>query len=169
MEAKTPPNGKRKGHTTMNTSFFIGRLTKDPEIQFLQTGTAIANFSVAIQDNYKKKDSQEWVDRAHFVDCKAWSKAAERINEKFHKGQMVAVEAKITQESWEDSTSKQKRSKIVFEVKHIEDIERYGRRAAAKESGGDQNAYQKPQAPAQTQRPTDVPADFDEFEDDIPF
>ena len=135
----------------------FGRLTAMPEIKSVGAGSSVCHFSIACNDNYKDKNGK-WVDRSYFFDCKAWGKMAEKIVDKFHKGQMVYIDCKPTQERWEQDGTK--RSRTVFEVRYVEDLERYGQKANAVKP--DQNAYKKPPA-------ANVPDSFDDYEDDIPF
>ena len=92
------------------------RLTRDAELKYLQNGTAVSNFSVAVNEAVKKGDN--WVDEASFFDFVLWGKTAENLNQYLKKGTQIAVEARPKQERWEKDG--QKHSKVVFKVEQIE-------------------------------------------------
>jgi single-strand DNA-binding protein len=93
----------------LNNVNIIGRLTKDPELKYIQTGTSICNFSIA--NNYKYKDKET----VSYFDCVAFGKLGELISKYMGKGSKAALTGRLTQEKWEaqDGT---KRSAIKFIV-----------------------------------------------------
>ena len=90
----------------MNVCTFIGRLGKDPEMRYTTNGKAVVAFSLAVNRD-GKKDESDWID---FV---AWEKTAEVIAQYCHKGDLIGVTGNLQQRSWEKDG--QKRS--VHEVK----------------------------------------------------
>jgi single-strand DNA-binding protein len=76
-----------------------GRLTADPEVRHLQSGTAICKFSLCFNEKYKKGD--EWMETAHFFDCVLFGKRGEAFAEHHSKGSEAFVHGKLTQERWE--------------------------------------------------------------------
>ncbi len=101
----------------MNECHFLGRLAQDPEVKYLQNGTAVTNFSVAVSRKYKTREGQP-AEEVCFVPCEAWAKGAETIGEYFSKGDPIIVHCSVKQEQWE--TDGQKRSKLVFRVNKFE-------------------------------------------------
>lgn len=89
----------------MNSCNFVGRLTRDVELKYLQDGTAVCNFSIAVYHNKEK---------SFFFDMVAWRSTAEFVSQNFGKGDVIAVTGSATVESWEKDG--QKRSKTVFVV-----------------------------------------------------
>ena len=87
-----------------------GNLTRDPEIMYLPSGTAIANFSIA--NNRKYKVNGEKHEEVSFIDCTAFGKTAETISEYLSKGSGVIVEGRLKTDSWEDKNTGAKRSKL---------------------------------------------------------
>ena len=77
----------------MNNVVLMGRLTKAPEYSTTPSGTAIAKFTVAINDTAEHTD---------FINCIAWKKTADFINQWFKKGQMICLQGKITTRSYDD-------------------------------------------------------------------
>lgn len=90
----------------MNAIQLTGRLTRDPELKYTTKGTAICKFSIATSEQRGQNEETS------FIDCTAWSKTAEGIMQQTKKGQFVFITGRLKQESWEDKTTKQKRSKL---------------------------------------------------------
>ena len=88
----------------LNRVMLIGNLGADPEIKHLESGTSVANFSLATSESYKDK-SGEWQDKTEWHNIVAWGKAADRT-EKLKKGQRIYLEGKLTTESWERDEAK---------------------------------------------------------------
>jgi len=85
----------------MTTSIhLVGNLTRDPELRFIPSGAAVANFGVAI--NTRRKEGNEWVDSdPEFYDVVCWRELAENVAESLLKGQRVVVVGKLSQRSWQ--------------------------------------------------------------------
>ena len=81
----------------MNTWVGIGRLVRDPEARYTQSGKACTNFTLAI-DRRKSADGKQ---QADFISCVAWEKLAEVISQYVSKGQKIAVEGRIQTRSYE--------------------------------------------------------------------
>jgi single-strand DNA-binding protein len=73
-----------------------GRLTRDPELRYIPSGTAVCEFGLAI--NRKYKDKKE----VTFVDIVAWGKTGETIQKFLKKGDPIFINGRLTFESWED-------------------------------------------------------------------
>jgi single-strand DNA-binding protein len=89
----------------------IGRLTRDPEIRFTNSGKAVCNFSIAVN---KKKGDEDYVS---FFDCTAWGTQAEGVFASLHKGDRAVVNGSLAQERWEKDG--QKFSKIVLTADNV--------------------------------------------------
>ena len=81
----------------MNTWVGIGRLTRDPEVRYTQSGKACAKFTLAI-DRRRSGDDKQQVD---FIQCVAWEKTAEVISQYCTKGKKIAVEGRIQTRSYD--------------------------------------------------------------------
>lgn len=97
-------------HTNMVT--IEGNLTRDPELRYTSSGTAVASFTVASNRSYKRSGATEWTEETAFVDVTAWSQLGENVAESLSKGAGVVVTGRLRQESWEDRDTGQKRSKL---------------------------------------------------------
>ena len=90
----------------VNKCIFIGNLGKDPEVRHLDSGRAVANFSIAISEKYKKKDGTQ-VDNTEWINIVLWSPLAEIAEKYLKKGNQVYIEGKYTTRSYDsDGTTK---------------------------------------------------------------
>lgn len=89
----------------MNKVILIGRLTKDPELRYTQSGTAVAGFTLAVDRRFSNQSGER---EADFVNCVAWNKAAEFVSWYFHKGKQMALEGRLQVRSY-DGNDGQKR------------------------------------------------------------
>jgi single-strand DNA-binding protein len=86
----------------------IGRLTRDPELRYLQNGTAVATFTLAVNRKYNKEETD-------FIDIVAWRQLAEHCANYLSKGRLVAVEGRLQIRSYEDKEGqKRKVTEIVL-------------------------------------------------------
>jgi single-strand DNA-binding protein len=92
----------------MNKAIIMGNLTRDPELRYLPSGKPVCNFSVAVNDRYKKDGEQ--VENVSYFDIVLFGNQAESVNEYMEKGRTVLIEGKLQQRRWEKDS--QKRSKI---------------------------------------------------------
>jgi len=83
-----------------NTVIQSGNVTRDPELRFLDNGTPVAQFSLAVSHRFKRGD--EWVEEPNFFDVTVWNALAENVAESVRKGQRVVVSGRLTWRSWED-------------------------------------------------------------------
>jgi single-strand DNA-binding protein len=99
-----------------NRIFGEGRLVADPELKDVGS-TVVASFTLVCNEYRRVND--ESVKEPHFFDFKAWDTGAKTIAEKAKKGDRVFFEARARQERWEDKTTGQKRSKVVFRLENF--------------------------------------------------
>jgi single-strand DNA-binding protein len=91
----------------MNKVFEIGRLTRDPEVRYTQSGKAVCTFTLAVDDGYGEHK------KAYFFPVVVWNKAAEACGNSLHKGSKVAVTGKLTSRQYENNEGKKV---TVFEI-----------------------------------------------------
>lgn len=97
----------------INKVILIGRLTKDFELVYLQSGKAKGEFTIASNDI--KKNADKWEDVVNFFDCELFGKSAENLKPYLNKGQQVAIEGKLKQDRWEKDGQKNSKTKILIE------------------------------------------------------
>jgi single-strand DNA-binding protein len=133
-----------------NRVILCGNLTRDPELRYTPSGTAVTNLGLAVNEREKRGD--EWVDSAVFVDVTLFARTAEVVHEYLAKGAPVLIEGRLKLDTWETNEG-QKRSKL----KVLGDrLQMLGERKAKSET--------PPPTAAQSAYPPPAPGD-----DDIPF
>lgn len=140
----------------MNKVILMGNLTRDPEKRYSNTGDiAIVKFSLAISRRFKKDGQPD----ADFINCTAFGKTGDFINNYFTKGKKIAVSGRIQTSSWEDDTGKrQYRTEVIVEEAYF---------AESKQSNnGNTQSMERP-AP-QTQANNGF-ATVDDDDDELPF
>lgn len=85
---------------SLNRVCIMGRLTKDPELRRTQTGTAVTSFTLAVDDDFKDKQSGER--KTNFLNFVAWRNTAEFVCQYFAKGRMAIVDGRLQTRKWED-------------------------------------------------------------------
>lgn len=92
-----------------NKVIIVGNLTRDVELKYLPSGSALATIGLASNRRYKKQDGTQ-ADEVCFVDVKLFGRTAEVANQYLKKGSQILIEGRLTLESWTDQSG-QKRSK----------------------------------------------------------
>lgn len=133
-----------------NKVLLIGNLTRDPDLRYTPSGTAVCNFGLAI--NHKYKDKEETT----FVDLEAWQKSAETLAEYARKGDPIFIEGRLKLDSWETQDG-QKRNKLMVVCERFQFLGKGDKRREAPPKPADV-------ADARTPAPSDYQSD-----DDIPF
>lgn len=87
----------------LNKVCIMGRLTRDPELRHTQSGTAVASFSLAVDRDFKDKQTGEKA--TDFIDVVAWRGTAEFVSRFFSKGRMAVVDGRLQTRSYEDKNS----------------------------------------------------------------
>lgn len=85
----------------VNKVILVGNLGKDPEVRYLDSGVAVANFSLATTENYKNKQGEK-VSQTEWHNIVLWRGLAEVAEKWLKKGSSVYVEGKIRSRKWED-------------------------------------------------------------------
>lgn len=96
----------------LNRIILMGRLTRDPELRRTQNGTAVTSFSIAVDRDFKNKDTGE--KSTDFIDIVAWRQTAEFVCDYFSKGRMAVVEGRLQIRDWTDKDGNKRRSAEVL-------------------------------------------------------
>lgn len=83
----------------LNKAIIMGRITHDLEVRQTPSGTAVLQFTVAVDRNYSKDGGEKQTD---FISCVAWRQTAEFIGRYFYKGRMIAVDGRLQSRTYED-------------------------------------------------------------------
>ncbi len=167
-----------------NKVILVGNLTRDMELRYLQSGTALASTGIATNRKFKTS-SGEQKEEVMFIDITFFGRTAEVANQYLRKGSKVLVEGRLILEQWTDQNG-QKRSKHSITVESMQMLDSRGDMQNQNTTGYTQGYNQQVEAPKheykqvepsynqppQTQKempkPDDIPV-IDIDEDDIPF
>src|SRR5712691_740967 len=139
----------------INRVTIVGRLTRDPELAHLPSGTAVLKLGVAVNGR-QKDEGGNWIDKPNFFDVKVFGNQADALNNHLAKGRRVGVDGRLDWSSWEAQDGS-RRSKVEVVANQVQFLDSRG------EAGGE------PQfVPAAATADT---ADFGPsgVDDDIPF
>lgn len=100
----------------LNSVVVEGRLTRDAEMRFSNSGFPILKFSIACND--RRKTDGEWADEVSFFDCVILGKLAEAISPRMTKGAAAVCSGKLNQSRWTDKEG-QNRSRIEIMVNEV--------------------------------------------------
>ena len=97
-----------------NRVVLVGNLTRDIEIRYLQSGSAVCDIGLAVNDR-RKTATGEWVEETTFVDVTLWGRTAEVAGEYLTKGSSVLIEGRLKLDQWETDGQKRSKLKVVGE------------------------------------------------------
>lgn len=132
----------------------IGNLGRDPEMRFMPNGNAVCNFSIAISERYKDKNSGEMKEITEWVNIVMFGKLAEIAGEYLTKGSKVYVEGKLKTEKYTDKTTGQ---------------DRYTTKVVAEKMDMLSGKGEAKPVQAKAEKPSQPEAGFSDMDDDIPF
>ncbi len=142
----------------LNKIILIGRLTRDPELRYTPNGTAVCNFSLAVERNFTNRDGEREVD---FIDIVVWRRQAENCANHLAKGRLVAVEGRLQIRSYENSEGQKRRVTEVV-ANNVQFLE------WADNNNRSKNKSQDQQSAAKQQKTTEKNTD-DEDDIEVPF
>jgi single-strand DNA-binding protein len=99
---------------SFNRVILLGNLTRDVEVKYLQSGMAVAEIGMAVNDR-RKNQAGEWVEEVTFVDVTLWGRTAEVAGEYLSKGSPVLIEGRLKLDQWETDGQKRSKLKVVGE------------------------------------------------------
>jgi single-strand DNA-binding protein len=143
-----------------NKVLLLGNLTRDPQLSYLPSQTAVVDFGLAVNRTWTSKEGNK-KEETCFVDCRAFGKPAETIQKYCQKGKQLLVEGRLTYDTWtaQDGT---KKSKLRVTVENFQFVGApSGARPAAGAATHDQNNAPVDNEPG--------PQGFDDSGDEIPF
>ena len=145
---------------SFNRVILVGNLTRDPELRYIPSGTAVSEIGLAVNDRVKRND--QWVDEATFVDVTLWGRTAEIANEYLSKGAPVLIEGRLKLDRWEKDGQKHSKLRVVGERLQMLGSRDGGRGSQRSSSGGGEvSQYNEPAEY--------MPAGAPPPSDDIPF
>ena len=140
----------------MNRIQLMGRLTRDPEVRYTQTGKAVASFSLAVR-RYLGPSAQGR-EETDFIDVVAWGVLAESVGNTIHKGELVQVDGRLQIRSYETQDGQKRKAAEVVAKSVSQPLDAWERRE------------DKPALPPDTSKPPAYSGFGSEIPDeDIPF
>ena len=104
----------------LNRIIIMGRLVRDPELRTTQSGTSVTSITLAVDRDFKDKDSGEKA--TDFIDVVAWRQTAEFVCKYFSKGRMAVAEGRLQIREWKDKDGNNRRTaEIVAENVYFAD------------------------------------------------
>jgi single-strand DNA-binding protein len=148
---------------SFNRVILLGNLTRDPELRYIPSGTAVTDIGLAVNDR-RKNSSGEWVEEVTFVDVTLWARTAEVATEYLSKGSPVLIEGRLKLDTWEHEGQKRSKLKVIGERMQL-----LGSRGGGGGGGGgpaqqQDTQYSQQATPAAAEGPPSEPS-----EGDIPF
>lgn len=127
----------------LNKIFIMGRLTRDPELRRTQTGTAVASFTLAVDRDYKDKQTGERA--TDWIDVVAWRQTGEFVSRYFFKGRMAVVEGRLQMRDWTDKEGRKRRSaEVIADSVYFGDSKREGGSGGQESYSGSYGGYSAP-------------------------
>jgi len=103
--------------SSFNKVIILGNLTRDPELRYGPSGTAIATFALAV--NRKYRQGEETKEEVSYLDIVVFGKQAENCGQYLGKGDSALIEGRLQQQRWQDKTDGSNRSKIVVAAQSV--------------------------------------------------
>src|SRR5438309_7805907 len=108
----------------INRVTIVGRLTRDPELAHLPSGTAVLKLGVAVNGR-QKDETGNWVDKPNFFDVKVFGNQAEMLAQHLSKGRRIGVDGRLDWSSWEAQDGS-KRSKVEIVAQSVQFLDSRG-------------------------------------------
>jgi single-strand DNA-binding protein len=139
----------------VNKVILIGNLTRDPQLKYLPSQTAVVEFGLATNRKFKAANGEDR-EEVCFVDCSAFGKTAEVINQYCQKGRPLFIEGRLKFDSWEDKQGGGKRSKLSVVVENFQFLggREGGGGAPGQDSGGGEDQTRPASRPPQRNAPS---------------
>ena len=96
----------------LNSFVGIGRLTRDPELRYTPSGTAVCKFGLAINRSYRNQEGNN-VEDTLFINVSAWGRQAEHCSQFLKKGRRVAINGELRSNSWQD---REGNKRVTYEI-----------------------------------------------------
>lgn len=97
---------------SFNKVILMGNLTRDPQVRYTGSGTAVTDVGLAVNRTWFDKQANERREEVTFVDVTLWGRTAEVAGEYLAKGRPVLIEGRLQLDQWDDKETGQKRSKL---------------------------------------------------------
>ena len=144
---------------SFNRVILLGNVTRDPELRYISTGSAVTEIGLAVNDR-RKTASGEWVEETTFVDVTLWGRTAEVAGEYVTKGAPLLIEGRLKLDTWEKDGKKNSKLRVVCDRMQLLGSKSDGSKGDGPRGGG--GARPRPAAG----RPASDGGDFEQSEPD---
>lgn len=133
---------------SFNRVILMGNLTRDPEIRYTASQTAVADLGLAVNRTWFDKNTNQKQEEVTFVDVTVWGRTAEIAGEYLSKGRAVLIEGRLTLDQWDDKNTGQKRSKLKVVCENMTMVggRSQGGGGGGRPQGGGGQQYSAPQS-----------------------
>lgn len=133
----------------LNKVLLIGRLTRDPEVKAFGTGTKVVRFGFAVNNRRKNQQSGQWEDDPVFLNCEAWGKTGELVEQYLRKGAQAFLEGRLKLDQWtaQDGQKRQAINVVVDNVQFLDNKQQ--QRAPARDEYAGETPFDAPPPPIQ--------------------
>ena len=145
----------------LNKVILIGRTTKDVDLRKTSSGTAVATFTLAVDNRFVQKEGQNTAD---FISCVAWNSTAEFMNNYVKKGSLVAVEGRIQTRNYDNKDG----NRVYVTEVVVETLKSLGSGSRNTERTGNNFDGYEPSTSGMDYD-TSVDVSYDISDDDLPF
>jgi len=155
---------------SFNKVILMGNLTRDPQVRYTGSGTAVTDVGLAVNRTWFDKQANERREEVTFVDVTLWGRTAEVAGEYLAKGRPVLIEGRLQLDQWDDKETGQKRSKLHVVGENMTMLPSGGGGGGGPRPGGGAPASSSPPAGVQGQSQNFEPASGGAAPDDeVPF
>ncbi len=141
----------------LNRVLLMGNLTRDPDLKYLPSNTPVVGFGLAINRKWRSNEGEQR-EETTFVDCSAFGRTAELINQYMKKGRPLFVDGRLRLEQWQDRESGANRSKLSVVVENFQFIDSRGGDARDESGeGGGEGSQSHDASNAQARQPVAAP------------
>ena len=118
-----------------NKIMLMGNLTRDPQLSYLPSNTPVVEIGLAVNRRFRRQDGEQG-EETLFIDCRAFGRTAELINQYCQKGRPLFVEGRLQLDQWDDKQSGQKRSRHRVFIENFQFIDGGGEGGSGGGGGG---------------------------------
>ncbi|MEX0717113.1 MAG: single-stranded DNA-binding protein [Planctomycetaceae bacterium] len=153
---------------SFNRVILMGNLTRDPQVRYIPSGTAVAEIGLAVSRQWFDKQSNTRKEETTFVDVTLWGRTAEVAGEYLSKGRPVLVEGRLHLDQWDDKETGQKRSKLKVVGEYMQMLGSKGDGGGGGGGGGAAGANRGGGAPREQQPDDQGAGPADDYYSDAP-
>ena len=131
----------------LNRVMLMGNMTRDPELRYLPSNTAVVNFGIAVNRQWRSQEGEQR-EETTFVECTAFGRTGEVINQYLKKGRPIYVEGRLRLEQWQDKQTGGNRSKLSVVADNFQFLDTRASAGDSADYGSPKPTYDSGRGPA---------------------